>query len=105
MEVHMSSNRPDLSDFLAHFTRDGDPHGINDPSNPVNEFNSLSASQRLEAILKSGTIKASTMPWTRRRAVCFTECPWSSLLDHANQYSSFGIGFAKPRIFAAGGGP
>ena len=101
----MSSNRPDLSDFLAHFTRDGDPHGINDPSNPVNEFNSLSASQRLEAILKSGTIKASTMPWTRRRAVCFTECPWSSLLDHANQYSSFGIGFAKPRIFAAGGGP
>lgn len=45
------------------------------------------------------------MPWTGRRAACFTECPWSSLLDHANQYSSFAVGFSKPRIFAAGGGP
>src|SRR5216683_760971 len=27
------------------------------------------------------------MPWTGKRAVCFTECPWSSLLSHANAYS------------------
>lgn len=31
--------------------------------------------------------------------------PWFSLLDHANQYSSFAVGFSKPRVFAAGGGP
>ncbi|HEY1402091.1 MAG TPA: abortive infection system antitoxin AbiGi family protein [Terriglobales bacterium] len=45
------------------------------------------------------------MPWTGKRAVCFTECPWSSLLSHANAYSPYAVGFKKPRVFAAGGGP
>jgi hypothetical protein len=101
----MIGNRPDLSNYLAHFTRDGDPHGMKDPANPVNDVAKLTAGERLVSILKAGKIRCSSMPWTGRRAVCFTECPWASLLDHANQYSSFGIGFAKPRIFAAGGGP
>ena len=35
--------------------------------------------------------------------MALTECPWSSLLDHAKKYSSYGVGFAKPRVFAAGG--
>lgn len=73
--------------------------------NPANAFVEMNACERLIAILKSGVIKASSMPWTGRRAVCFTECPWSSLLDHANQYSSFAVGFTKPHVFAAGGGP
>lgn len=82
--------RPDQSDYLAHFTK-GKPgrHAI----------------KILEEILRSGLLKASNLPWTNRPAVCFTECPWSSLLAHSKQYSSYGIGFAKPRIFAAGGAP
>src|SRR2546426_5045217 len=45
------------------------------------------------------------MPWTNRPAVCFTECPWPSLINHASRYSPYGVGFSKPRIFAAGRGP
>jgi len=45
------------------------------------------------------------MPWTNRKAVAFTECPWGALLDHAERYSPYGIGFNKARLFAAGGGP
>lgn len=75
------------SKYVAHFTK-GD-----------------NACANLENILTSGQINASRLPWNNREAVCFTECPWSSLLSHAEQYSSFGIGFAKPRVFAAGGGP
>jgi Putative abortive phage resistance protein AbiGi, antitoxin len=71
----------------------------------MNPFAKLSAGERLISILKAGVIVASNMPWTGRHAVAFTECPWSSLLDHAKRYSSFGVGFSKPRVFAAGGGP
>jgi len=82
--------RPDQSDYLAHFTKgkSGKP-----------------AIDILVEILTSGILKASNLPWTNRPAVCFTECPWSSLLAHSKQYSSYGIGFAKPRIFASGGAP
>ena len=45
------------------------------------------------------------MPWTGRKAVCFTECPWSSLIDHTAQYSSYGIGFNKSFIFSRNGSP
>jgi hypothetical protein len=98
-------NRPDFSEYLAHFTKDGEPHGILDPHDPMEAVSKLSASERLVEILKTGKICSSKMPWTGRRAVAFTECPWSSLLDHANRYSSFAVGFSKPRVFAAGGGP
>ncbi len=101
----MITKRPDFSEYLAHFTRDGEPYGIKDPYNPVNTFAKMTAGERLISILKSGAITASSMPWTGRRAVALTECPWSSLLDHAKKYSSYGVGFAKPRVFAAGGGP
>ena len=63
------------------------------------------AYSRLENILKGGEVWASTMPWTNQKAVCFTECTWGSLLDHAKQYSPFGIGFSKAFLFACGGGP
>jgi hypothetical protein len=101
----MITNRPDFSAYLAHFTRDGDPYGAKDPDNPTNAYKGMNASERLISILKGGVINAGNVPWIGREAVCFTECPWSSLLDHANHYSSFAVGFNKPLIFAAGGGP
>jgi hypothetical protein len=64
-----------------------------------------SAYERLINILSSKKIIATPMPWTNRKAVAFTECPWWSLLAHANDYSPYGIGFTKPHLFAAGGGP
>jgi hypothetical protein len=101
----MVTNRPDFSAYLAHFTRDGEPYGVKDEKNPTTQFKALNAGERLVSILKSGVVKAGSLPWTGRYAACFTECPWSSLLDHANQYSSFAIGFNKPLVFGAGGGP
>lgn len=79
--------RPDQSQYLAHFTK-GDQ-----------------AYQNIISILQDGAIRAGSLPWTKKPAVCFTECPWSSLLAHADQYSPYAIGFAKPHVFASGGGP
>ena len=45
------------------------------------------------------------MPWTNRKAVAFTECPWGSLISHTKQYSPFGLGFKKAKLFAEDGGP
>jgi hypothetical protein len=59
----------------------------------------MDAMERLISILDSRKIIASTMPWIKANAVCFTECPWSSLLQHTKNYSAYGIGFTK------GGGP
>jgi hypothetical protein len=89
-----SSARPDFSDYLAHFTKHGRTGG-----------KVVTANDRLISILSKGKIIAGSIPWTKKPAVCFTECPWSSLLSHAKQYSAFGIGFKKPTIFAKGGGP
>lgn len=89
------SNRPDLSNFLAHFTKDGKNE----------EGGAISAFDNLVNILRDKKIRASTMPWTNSFAVCFTECPWTSLIDHARRYSPYGVGFDKGRVFAAGGAP
>ena len=75
------------SDFVAHFTKGEDAYDT------------------LEKILSEQKLLANSLPWTNNPAVCFTECPWASLLAHATNYSPFGIGFAKARVFAAGGGP
>jgi hypothetical protein len=83
----MNPQRSDQSQFLAHFTK------------KANAF------ENLVSILTGKIIRAGTLPWTNLPAVCFTECPWPSLIKHAESYSPYGIGFAKPRIFAAGGGP
>jgi hypothetical protein len=79
--------RPDQSDYLAHFTK------------------GERAYDNLVSILKDGVVYAGNLPWTGKPAVCFTECPWGSLLAHATQYSPYGVGFTKPHVFAAGGGP
>ncbi len=83
----MKKTRSDQSEFLAHFTSGG------------------AAYDSLISILNEKKIRAHTLPWTGLPAVCLTECPWPSLIKHAESYSPYGIGFAKPRIFAAGGGP
>ena len=101
----MIKNRPDFSEYLAHFTTDRSPNGGDGNAEPVKSYAKKSAKERLISILNTLCINASKMPWTDCLAVCFTECPWSSLLDHAKTYSSFGVGFEKPKIFAAGGGP
>jgi hypothetical protein len=83
----VSDMRPDVSDYLAHFTKGSDPL------------------QNIISILSSRSIKANPLPWTNNPAVCFTECPWASLLSHAEQYTPYAVGFTKPHVFSAGGGP
>jgi len=77
------------SDFVAHFTKGGDEASFNN----------------LVAMLSEGKVRANNIPWTNNPAVCFTECPWASLLRHVELYSPFGVGFQKSHVFAAGGGP
>jgi hypothetical protein len=98
-------NRPDFSKYLAHFTTVREPVA-KDVDNPtVKITQGKTAYQRLISILEEKRIYSSTLPWTGRRAVCLTECPWASLIDHSKVYSPYGIGFNKPHIFSAGGGP
>lgn len=93
------ANRPDFSEYIAHFTSN-----CKNPS-VVESISCLSAKERLVNILNEKNIRTSVLPWVNRQAVCFTECPWSSLLAHSDRYSPYGLGFHKGRIFAAGGGP
>lgn len=102
--MHDEPYRPDRSDYLVHFTS-GRPPVAEDADNPTAEFGAMSASEKLVSILNRKRIVASTLPWVGRRAACFTECPWPSLVAHADRYSPFGIGFTKPHVFAAGGSP
>ncbi|KGN87017.1 abortive infection system antitoxin AbiGi family protein [Porphyromonas gulae] len=99
------SNRPDISNFLAHFTSDGKPKGGEDDKNPAKSLTSMPAKERLISILIEKKIRASQMPWTGALAVCFTECPWMSLLEHTKSYSPYGIGFKKRLIFSKHGAP
>lgn len=71
----------------------------------VESFSTKTAKERLISILQTKKILSSNMPWTNLSCVCFTECPWSSLLSHTQQYSPFGIGFTKEYIFKKGGAP
>ncbi|WP_199901446.1 abortive infection system antitoxin AbiGi family protein [Neisseria animaloris] len=100
----MIRNRPDFSNYLAHFTTDRKPCS-QAKNNATAHVIKMSAQKRLVNILRSKKILASRLPWNSRDAVCLTECPWESLLDHAKRYSSYGIGFNKPFVFGAGGGP
>ena len=98
--------RPDFSDYVVHFTKDAAPFSIKrEPTKELNRIADLSASGRLISILTEKRIRATRMPWTNQPAICFTECTWASLLDHATHYSRFGIGFSKAYLFSRGGGP
>lgn len=97
-------NRPDFSMHLAHFTKDG--QFCHEAQNEeVAPFQQMNAKQRLESILQQKKIYTTNMPWTGLPCVCFTECPWSSLLAHTEKYSPYGIGFSKEFIFNKGGAP
>ncbi|MDR0872399.1 MAG: terminase [Prevotellaceae bacterium] len=99
-------HKPDYSDYLAHFTKNEEPF-CNDEANPIlsHTKGTKSAFERLKSILKDKKIIASTMPWNKKNCVCFTECPWTSLIAHAERYSSFAIGFNKEFIFKNNGSP
>ncbi|MBN8690833.1 MAG: terminase [Armatimonadetes bacterium] len=102
----MRGNRPDFSDYVAHFCKDARPYGESEGAeNEVYSKIPASAFDRLVGILQSKTVYATNMPWTGAKAVCLTECPWWSFPSHCDAYSAYGVGFAKPRIFATGGGP
>ena len=93
---------------MAHFTSDRPPLGKRAEAPEgidLEEIAGLTAYERLVRILSEKKIAATPMPWTGRWAVAFTECPWGSLLRHADQYSYYGVGFVKARLFAASGGP
>ena len=79
--------QPGHTEYLAHFTSGDDAY------------------DDLVSILTDGVVIAGTVPWTNQEAVCLTECPWASLLDHARRYSPYAVGFGKHHVFAAGGGP
>jgi len=83
----MPNTRSDQSQYLAHFAK------------------GHKAYDNILSILNERQIRAGTLSWTKLPVVCFTECPWPSLIQHAEHYSPYGIGFTKPHIFAAGGGP
>ena len=102
----MPIQRPDFSDLVAHFTKDAQPYGA-DEHDDDGALSGITgnACDRLVSILEQRRIIATPMPWTNRRAVAFTECPWWSLMDHARRYSPCGVGFTKAHLFAAGGGP
>jgi hypothetical protein len=96
----MPGVRPDFSDYVVHFTRP-----IESVYLPP-EINAIDTSLgRLARILTDKRIIATKMPWFGAKAVAFTECMWTSLLDHAKRYSSYGIGFTKRFLWDQGGGP
>ena len=99
-------NRPDVSPYLAHFTSQKFPKGYKNKENPTNKFMYSTPEKRLISILTGKKIFASQVPWVgNHKAVCLTECPWTSLITHTEQYSSYGIGFKKEFVFSKGGGP
>lgn len=95
-------NRPDFSEYVAHFTRPNCDRlkWADVPNNRREE-----AYNNLVSMLSDRKINAGRMPWTNKNAVCLTECPWWSLLDHAQRYSPYAVGFKKSRVFAKGGAP
>lgn len=76
-------------------------------THPLFAYKGKPAIERLINILESKTIYASPMPFLpgSREAVCFTECIWDALIDHAERYSPYGVVFSKRVVFEKGGGP
>lgn len=103
----LRTDRPDFSEYVAHFTTNRNPYGLNvsPGSAELSAIATLTAYERLVSILEDKTVKATPMPWTNRLAAAFTECPWGSLLRHAERYSAFGVGFRKAHLFWQRGGP
>lgn len=86
-------NKPDFSNYLAHFTKD--TVCVNEGNMLEDKYCKMSAKDKLISILRERVIYMSTMPWTSSEAVCFTECPWTSFIEHSKSYSPYGVGFQK----------
>ncbi len=86
--------RPDFSKYVAHFTKEP-------KTEEGHEFKGMAAYDRLIHILQKKTIFATTMPWTNKLAVAFTECPFWSMMDHVNRYSPHGIGLIKEKFIVS----
>src|SRR5205809_2349084 len=99
--------RPDFSKYVVHFTKTRPPFssGLVHAPEAIPVIAQMNAFARLLSILREGWLRATPMPYTGKRSVCFTECVWASLLDHAEMYSRYGIGFKKSFLFENGGGP
>ncbi len=98
--------RPDFSEHVVHFTKDAAPSTHKDETVRVLQKIALqSAKDRLFNILRAGKLYSTRMQWTKRPAICFTECTWASLLYHASRYSKYGLGFSKAFLFSRGGAP
>jgi hypothetical protein len=98
--------RPDYSNYVAHFTKGRRPYcETSGKKHPRDERIPDAPYDRLLSILTSGVIYSTPQNWTNKKAVAFTECPWWSLLGHAQRYSPYGVGFHKRVLFATGGGP
>jgi hypothetical protein len=96
-------NRPDYSEYVAHFTR-AVAIGGNESLNA--KIGSMAARERLTNILAERSITATKKYYSLGYpSVAFTECPWTSLLEHAGNYSPYGIGFKKQLLWDAGGQP
>lgn len=66
----------------------------------------MSPLDRLASILNEKRIRATKKWWgLGGPSVAFTECPWASLLDHANHYSAYAIGFTKQQLWDQAGAP
>jgi hypothetical protein len=102
-------SRPDFSDYVVHFASNRAPFGKKQTRNQgykfLTDIAGLSAYDRLVKMLETKTINATPMPWTNSLAVAFTECPWGSLLHHAQVYSPYGVGFKKSKLYEVDGGP
>ena len=107
--------RRDVGDLLFHFTR-GDPPSWKEIHG--HRFNmSITASQRLDKILREGALKGSSK-WTYGiDTVCFTEAPiqeFNSLFalasiatedGHRPRYEPYGVAVSKKWLFEQGGRP
>jgi hypothetical protein len=102
MSIH---GRPDFSEYVGHFTKSAAPFASKSKSAGAVKAIQGTAQEKLVAILESGRLIATPMPWTNKPAVAFTECTWGSLVAHTKRYSQYGLGFEKKLLFGAGGGP
>lgn len=96
--------RPDQSFYLAHFTKNG-PQCDLPRENKKPTIEQMTALERLVNILENKKICASKISWVKKDAVCFTECPWGSLLRHVEKYSPYGIGFTKKLLYSRNANP
>lgn len=111
MTTYYTRRTPDYSPLLVHLTKNPDrpmvKHDAITQSHPLFQYQQIGALDRLINILTLRTVYASPMPFLPNspQAVCFTECIWDALVDHAESYSPFGIVFSKRLIHQQGGGP